>query len=133
MIETNINIINNDIDDKKQKQKERMREYYLKNKEKIKENTNKYRLEHKEKYSEYKKKYYYENPEKYKQIWHEYYKKRCENEPNYKNELIEKIRLRQIQKQFKESKNILINEDELLKEKPYLKLYLKNNTPDENK
>ena len=72
--------------------KQKQREYYLKNKEQFKQRYQKYRENDietfKQKNRERKKKYYDENPTKYREAWHIYYKKKCEEDPNFKNEYI---------------------------------------------
>ena len=56
MLENNLINDNNTLEiDKKEQQKQRMKEYYLKNKERIKEQHKKYFQEHQEQYKQYKK------------------------------------------------------------------------------
>ena len=103
---------------KKQQQKQRLKEYYLKNKERIKEQNYKYHQEHQKQYKEYKKKYYAANPEKYKKIWHAYYEKKTQEDPNYKPELFKKMQLRNLNKTLENIEiEIKENSARIMKEK----------------
>ena len=58
----------------KEKRKEKMKEYYVKNKEKIKEKTKEYRKDNKEHIIEYRKKHYEANKDKINEKRKERYK-----------------------------------------------------------
>ena len=119
MLENNLINDNNTLEiDKKEQQKQRMKEYYLKNKERIKEQHKKYLQEHQEQYKQYKKKYYAANPEKYKKIWHAYYEKKTQEDPNYKPELFKKMQLRNLNKTLENIEiEIKENSARIMKEK----------------
>ena len=119
MLENNLINDNNTLEiDKKEQQKQRMKEYYLKNKERIKEQHKKYLQEHQEQYKQYKKKYYAANPEKYKKIWHAYYEKKTQEDPNYKPELFKKMQLRNLNKTLENIEiEIKENSARIIKEK----------------
>ena len=118
MLENSLTNTNTLEIDKKEQQKQRMKEYYLKNKERIKEQHKKYLQEHQEQYKQYKKKYYAANPEKYKKIWHAYYEKKTQEDPNYKPELFKKMQLSNLNKTL-ETIELVIKENaaRIMKEK----------------
>ena len=104
-----------DIDNtnKAELKKQKQREYYLKNKEQFKERYQKHRENDietfRQKNRERKKKYYDKNPEKFREAWHIYYKKKCEEDPNFKDELHKKIQLRNLNKKLAEIEQDLLS------------------------
>ena len=86
MVESSV-INNNTLEiDKKEQQRQRMKEYYINNKEKIKEQNKKYHDEHQEQYKQYKKNI---TPpiRKSIKIYGMLIMKKSQDDPNYKPEL----------------------------------------------